>query len=293
MRHWPVTTHSDLNGASDLNGPSNLNGVVVLVHGLGEHIGRYESVAQVLNRAGWAVVGYDQRGHGRSEGDRGVIRQNDDLLHDLATVLDAVSTATTTSRLALLGHSLGGLIVARFVAALASPVEQVEWRRAVDLCILSSPALKIRLSRFQKILLSIVVRIAPDLRVSNGLNADWLSTDPSAVEAYQNDPLVHHQISGRLTQFMLSAGEAVSERSSRWSVPTLLLYSGLDQCVSPEGSKRFASSLPTDLLHTIEYAQMRHEIFNELDRNAVFQDLVAWLNRQSDQRTSTIDLSAL
>ena len=91
-------------------------GTIVVVHGLGEHIGRYAHVAARLNAGGWSVVGYDQRGHGASPGERGRIGSGEDLLADLAAVIDAVRSEHA-GPLVLLGHSLGGLVVGRFVAA--------------------------------------------------------------------------------------------------------------------------------------------------------------------------------
>src|SRR5574337_816817 len=104
LRHWPLDA---------------ARGTVLLVHGLGEHIGRYETVAAHLNRWGWSAAGYDQRGHGASDGPRGRLHRADDLLHDLSRVIDALRAAQP-GRLVLLGHSLGGLVAARFVAGGAS-----------------------------------------------------------------------------------------------------------------------------------------------------------------------------
>ena len=265
LRHWPA----------DLT--PRPRGVVCIVHGLGEHIGRYEHVAQNLNQAGWAVVGFDLRGHGKSDGARGAINKDDDLLHDLATVIDAIKLAYSTYRLALLGHSLGGLIVARFAAAHANPLEHAAWKRPIDLCALSSPALKISLTRFQKCLLYSVGRLAPNLAVANGLNPAWISTDDSVVKAYVHDPLVHNRVTGRLTRFMLESAKVVRQRACDWTTPTLLLYSGADRCVQPAGSKQFSASVPGTMIQTKEYAQMAHEIFNEPDRETVLNDLQEWL----------------
>ena len=134
------------------------HGSVLIVHGLGEHIGRYLHVAQHLNDWGWNVIGYDQRGHGASEGPRGRLAAADDLLLDLSRVIDAVRAAHD-GPLVLLGHSLGGLVAARFVAEGALPAadpaersasanggaghasEPALWHRKVDALVLSSPAL--------------------------------------------------------------------------------------------------------------------------------------------------------
>lgn len=255
--------------------------MVLIVHGLGEHIGRYEHVGQHLNRAGWAVAGYDQRGHGRSEGARGAIKQYDDLLFDLAAVVDTIKTAYPLGRLAILGHSLGGLIVARFAAALANPFENVAWRRPFDLCLLSSPALKLPLTSIQKFLLKTVGRFTPNFAVSNGLNPNWINTDPIVVQAYRNDPLVHDRVTGRLTRFMLESSEVIRQRACHWTVPTLLLYSGSDRCVRPSGSRQLVANLPADLIRAKEYEHMAHEILNEPDRVEVLGEIENWLSSVS------------
>jgi alpha-beta hydrolase superfamily lysophospholipase len=113
-------------------------GTVIIVHGLGEHIGRYEHVAQQLLQTGRNVVGYDHRGHGASAGRRGAMPRNDSMLRDLAVVIDAVRTRQP-GPLVLLGHSMGGLIAARMVAG-GLEASKPEWYRPVDALVLSSPA---------------------------------------------------------------------------------------------------------------------------------------------------------
>src|SRR5512140_2238510 len=114
-------------------------GTVLLVHGLGDHGGRYDHVATALNGWGWSVIAHDHRGHGRSGGARGRIDRDDALLTDLALVIDAVRTQHT-GRLVLLGHSMGGLVASRFAAEALRP-EPAAWSREVNALVLSSPAL--------------------------------------------------------------------------------------------------------------------------------------------------------
>ncbi len=265
--HWPVMAREALKG------------VVCLVHGLGEHSGRYKGLAKHLNQSGWAVVGYDHRGHGRSPGPRGGLLDNDDLLHDLAAIVDATRKAYPHEKLVLLGHSLGGLVVSRFVAALAQPLEAVAWRRPVDLCVLSSPALDLGMNGVQRFMLGSIGRLTPDLAVGNGLKPESVCSDASVVKDYVDDPLVHDRITGRLTRFMLDSGEVVFERAPRWTVPTLLQYAGADRCVRPIGSTRFALALPQALTEVHQYEHMAHEIYHEPDSSRVLADLQAWLNR--------------
>ena len=113
-------------------------GTVIIVHGLGEHIGRHAQLAERLNAWGWRVVGYDHRGHGASAGARGRLARTDDLLVDLAQVIDAARAERTAEPLLLLGHSMGGAVGARFVAE--GLVGGAQWYRPVDGLVLSSPA---------------------------------------------------------------------------------------------------------------------------------------------------------
>lgn len=265
--HWPAPVRE------------GLKGVVCVVHGLGEHSGRYKGLAKQLNQWGWAVVSYDHRGHGRSPGPRGGLRQDDDMLHDLAAIIDAIRLVYPQEKVAVLGHSLGGLVVSRFVAGLAQPLEMTAWRRAVDLCVLSSPALDLGMNGVQRFMLGSIGRLTPDIAVGNGLKPEWVCSDASVVKDYVDDPLVHDRITGRLTRFLLESGEIVLERAPRWTVPTLLQYAGADRCVRPIGSTRFALALPPALAEVHQYEHMAHEIYLEPDRSRVLADLQAWLVR--------------
>jgi len=258
-------------------GPSR--GTVVIVHGLGEHIARYTHVAQHLNGWGWNVVGYDHRGHGRSEGAKGRLNDSDDLLRDLSGVIAAVR-AEYPGPLVLLGHSLGGLIAARFVAEglCASPAA---WHRPVEALVLSSPAIDPGMNAAQKALLAVMGPLAPNLAVNNGLKPEWVSRDPAVVKAYVDDPLVHDRVTPRLVRFILDGGALVLQLAPQWKVPTLLIYAGSDRCVSPAGSKAFAAAAPTSAMMTREFPTMFHEIFNEPEQAKVFDTLAGWLVSRS------------
>jgi alpha-beta hydrolase superfamily lysophospholipase len=261
VQHWPV--------------PGVARGTVVIVHGLGEHIGRYAHVVGHLNRWGWNVVGYDHRGHGRSGGAKGRLNQPDDLLRDLSAVI-ASARVQHDGMLVLLGHSLGGLIAARFVAeGLASA--PAAWYRPIDALVLSSPALDPGMNAAQKLLLAVLGPLAPNLAVNNGLKPDWISRDKAVVKAYCDDPLVHDRITPRLARFVLDGGELVLQIAPLWKVPTLLIYAGSDRCVAPAGSRAFAAAAPSTVVTTREFGLMFHEIFNEPEQAEVFDTLAGWL----------------
>ncbi|HEX2540949.1 MAG TPA: alpha/beta hydrolase [Caldimonas sp.] len=251
-------------------------GTIVLVHGLGEHIGRYEHVAASLNEHGWRVVAFDQRGHGASEGERGRLGAADDLLVDLAPVLDAAH-AEAPRPLVLLGHSMGGTVAARFVAAgLESP--RPGWYRPVDALVLSSPALETGMSMAQKAMLATLGPVTPNLAVGNGLKPEGISRDPAVVAAYVADPLVHDRIAPRLARFIVDAGDVVRTVAPRWTVPTLLLYAGSDRIVAPSGSAAFAAAAPPGVVRAHVFPALFHEIFNEPEKAEVLSVLNEWLD---------------
>lgn len=258
VQDWPVAEEA------------RARGVVLLVHGLGEHAWRYDHVARRLNAWGFAVRGYDHYGHGDSAGRRGSLPSSLRLVDDLADVVESTRARMLPGApLIVLGHSLGGLVASAWVAMREPKVEGL---------VLSSPALDPGLSLFQKLLLSFLPKLAPNLTVGNGLNADFISHDPAVVAAYRNDPRVHDRISGRLAKFIADGGRWVVERAGQWKAPTLLLYAGADQLVDPAGSRAFAQAAPKSVVTTHCFDDLFHEIFNELESDPVFDALKGWLD---------------
>ncbi|MDD0811003.1 lysophospholipase [Curvibacter sp. RS43] len=249
-----------------------LRGQVLLVHGLGEHAGRYAALAQRLNQWGFAVRGYDHYGHGESGGPRGGLNHDLRLLEDLGDVIESTRSRTPRDTpLILLGHSLGGLVASSFVARRLAQVDGL---------VLSSPALDIGLSPLQTWLLRGLARALPDLRVANGLKLKYLSHDAATVRAYQADPHCHNRISTRLVRFMAEHGPATVAAASRWRVPTLLLYAGDDHLVRPAGSQAFAAAAPS-CVESRCFDTLYHELFNESPELAepVFERLREWLDK--------------
>lgn len=250
-------------------------GAVLIVHGLGEHAWRHHPLAQRLNEWGFCVRAYDQRGHGESDGARGVIPHADALLDDLAEVLDDTRRHIAqpwACPLIVLGHSMGGLVAALFVQRRMAPV---------DALVLSSPALQTGIGSLKKQLIGLLEGVAPNWALGNGLDASKISHDPAVVQAYQSDPLVHDRISARLARFIDEGGPQVLAAAPGWSVPTLLLYAGEDKLVRPEGSAAFAQAAPGAVLSSRCFEGLYHEIFNEQDASAVFATLERWLQVQA------------
>ena len=247
-------------------------GVVLLVHGLGEHAGRYDHVARRLNSWGFAVRGYDQYGHGESDGVRGGLPATPRLLDDLADVIESTRLRMGHGvPLVVLGHSMGGLVAASLVARREPPIQGL---------VLSSPALDPGLGRFQKVLLATLPSVAPNLAVGNGVDPDFISHDPEVVAAYKADPRVHDRITGRLARFIADSGPEVLERAPHWTVPTLLMWAGQDKLVDPRGARAFAAAAPPQVVTARCFDGLFHEIFNELDSEPVFATLRQWLDER-------------
>ena len=243
-------------------------GTIVIVHGLGEHSGRYAPLAAELTADGWAVRAVDLRGHGRSPGPRGAIPTPTAMRDDILDALAAARQASPQLPLILLGHSMGGAFAAEAMAH--EPT-------AADALVLSSPALKADLSVVQLALMNTLRHIAPTLAIANGLNATHLSHDAAVVAAYNADPLVHDRVSAGLAHAIMTAGATARAAAPRWVVPTLLLYAGDDRIVNPRGSREFAAAAPRELVTVHPYDGLWHEIFNETERAGPVAALRHWL----------------
>lgn len=247
---------------------------VQIVHGLGEHGGRYARLAHWFNLAGWSVRVADQRGHGHSGGRRGSLLASDDLLHDLKLSFDDLARHSQATPL-LFGHSMGGLVAARFATGAWSPVRAL---------VLSSPALALDLQPWQRLLLAVSSRLAPGLALPTALPASRISHDAGEVRAYRNDPLNHGKIAPRMLNFMLDAMHAAQRDARQFTRPVLLQVAGQDAFVAPRGARSFFDSLPGHDKTWHYYAQAYHEIFNETPeiREKVENDLQQWLQALPD-----------
>lgn len=243
---------------------------VVIMHGLGEHCGRYAHVARFFNALGFAVRTYDHRGHGQSGGAVGDVPDDEAILRDARLVINEFSRQLETPPL-LLGHSMGGLFAARFAVEGLAPLHGL---------ILSSPALALRMSGFQHGLLKVAKTLIPGVGIPNGLPTRYLSHDGEVILAYENDALVHPKISARLLGSMLKAMDFVHDNAVELKIPVLLLVAGDDHLVDPVGSQRLLARLAPEIASAHFYEGFYHEVFNELDASRVFDDVRSWLEQQ-------------
>jgi alpha-beta hydrolase superfamily lysophospholipase len=240
---------------------------IVLMHGLGEHCGRYARLARFFNECGYSVRAYDHRGHGRSGGARGDAPDADAIMRDANFVIEDFARGLAAPPL-LLGHSMGGLFAACYAVRALSPLGGL---------ILSSPALRIKLSGAQRLLLQILGAITPGLGIPNGLQSRYLSHRQDVVDAYDSDPLVHRKISARLLRAMLQAIEVAHAQTARIAVRTLLVVAGDDHLVDASGSEDFFRKLAPGAGTMHSYPGYYHEVFNEAEAGRVFDDLRTWL----------------
>lgn len=244
--------------------------VVLLVHGLGEHSGRYEHVARTLVDAGYAVHAHDHRGHGTSTGKRAFVRHYDELLRDLHQFRTLVEREHPDLPVVLLGHSMGGNVAMGYTLAN---------QEGLAALVLSGPALKVgdEFSPVQLKVFSAMAKVAPGLR-PQGLSAEAISRDPAVVEAYLNDPLVYTgKISAGLGAALIGAMESFPERYDQLRLPILVLHGTDDQLADVAGSRELEARAVNADLTARYYEGLYHEVFNEPERDRVLADLTAWL----------------
>jgi alpha-beta hydrolase superfamily lysophospholipase len=241
-----------------------------VVHGLGEHAGRYAAFAQAMAGRGFGTFAMDLRGHGLSEGQRGHVDSWSQWEDDISAFIGVVARQVS-GELVPLGHSFGG-------AAMLSAV--LDGRvGAARRFIVSSPALKARVAvpQWKTTLGAVSSRVAPRLALSNQVDAGTLSRIPEVVEAYRTDALVHPRISSRTYTEWTKATRDILARAGQIKLPFLILAGTDDRLIDPEGSEELHRAAPAmSELHLL--AGRYHEPFNDLGSDEVFDVIAQWLD---------------
>jgi acylglycerol lipase len=249
---------------------------ILIVHGLGEHIGRYGLTAAALTDAGFAVHAVDYRGHGRSEGRRVHVDDVDDYVADVRAALEGVRRRNPGLPVFVLGHSQGGLIALKL--ALDDPA-------AIDGLVVTSPFLAVhpasRPSAFIRALARVLLRLAPRRPLPTSIDVRLLSRDTAVGEAYARDPLVSHAASAGWLRAISHAQRDVRARAPRLRVPTLLMAASGDRLVDPEAARQFASEASPDAVEFVWWDGFYHEILNDQGREEVLAKIVNWLALQT------------
>jgi alpha-beta hydrolase superfamily lysophospholipase len=249
-------------------------GVVVLVHGIGEHIGRYAHVAAAFCAAGYVLTGFDLRGHGQSAGKRGYTASYQALLDDITVFLDLTRQSQPDLPLFLYGHSLGGNLVLNYALRRATLLSGVIATGPELRLSFTPPAWKVWLGR-------LLVKVWPTFTQASELDITGLSHDPEVIAAYQADPLVHDRVSAQLFLGFIEAGEWALQHAAEFAHPLLLMHGGADSITSADATRQFAAAVRTGCTLKI-WEGCRHEIHNEPAVKAqVLQVMTDWLRSQT------------
>jgi len=250
--------------------------VVCLVHGLGEHSGRYAHVAAALNDAGYALFGFDLRGHGKSGGQRGHTPSMEAWIDDIARLTDEAATRFTGKPRFLYGHSLGGLLVLTYSLrrkpSLAGVIASSPGLRPI----FPIPAAKLAIAR-------IASTLRPTLPIASGLEPDGISRDPEIIHTYIADPLVHDRVSARSALTGIQAGDwALAHAAEFPPVPLLLVHGTADSLTSPAATEEFAAKVPGECTLKL-WEGFYHETHNEPEKAAVLAFMIDWLQQHTPE----------
>ena len=244
--------------------------VLLIVHGLAEHSGRYMNVVNHFVPLGYAVYGIDYLGHGKSDGPRVYVKEFNDYIDTLSVYVDMVRKWQPGKPSFLLGHSMGALVSAIFL---------LDHQDELTGAILSGPSVKapsntspitIGMVRFLSILL-------PKIGVLQ-LEAKGVSRDPAVVKAYISDPLVHtRKTTARLTYEILKAMQRVTAEASKITLPVLIVQGSADRLVDPDGARMLHDTVGSVDKRIKIYDGLYHEVFNEPEHDQVLGDVEAWL----------------
>jgi acylglycerol lipase len=247
--------------------------LVAIVHGLGEHCGRYAALASDLVARNYTVVCLDLPGHGDAPGPRGDmpswLQVRDQAIPAMFTVSRGLPGQPPELPRVVLGHSMGGLMALDH--ALAHP-------RGLAGVVASAPALTSAMPPWWKLALANVARVtSPTAGFPHGLDESGMSRDPEVLKLRQTDPLMHGKISPRLYFDFEEARQRVNRDARRLTVPALLLHGAADRVTDPRGTLAFVGAAPHDKARLFTYRDAYHEIFNDLSRDQVIKDLTGWL----------------
>lgn len=267
--HWKNAEGLTLFGA---NWPvKNPRAVIALVHGQGEHIGRYAHVAKWYNDHDIALIGFDQQGYGRSEGKRGHAHSMNALLDDIGLLLAQAGERYPDTPIFLYGHSLGGALALQYVIQRDPVIGGLIVTSPLIRLAFQAPALKILVGKLLR-------RIMPTLTLPTGLAANFISHDPAVVSAYKNDPLVHDKLSAAAGIAILEMGESLDIYSGVFSIPVLLMHGADDKITSAAATRALFGRVVGDITHK-EWPGLWHEMHNEKEKEQLFDYTLEWIKR--------------
>ena len=263
--------------ASEKSAP--IRGVLALIHGLGEHSGRYRHVVKALTAAGYAVFAFDNQGHGRSEGQRGHIDRWQDYRNNTRAFLQLVRQQEPAAPLFLMGHSLGGLIVLDYVLrdSQTPPFQAL----GVQGMVVSAPPIQpfnSTASTARIALARLLSGLLPRLTLRMGLDKSGLSRCQEVADQIADDPLVHSYVTLRWGTETLNTIQWVKAHIDQLQLPILLIHGEADPIIAPAGSQQIFQQIRTPDKTLNLYPGSYHEPHNDLDAKVVVADLVEWLD---------------
>ena len=243
---------------------------VALIHGLGEHSGRYQHVAEALTKAGYSLTAFDLRGHGKSEGVRGHAISNASHFADIQKNIELTMEHFPGVPVFLYGHSLGGNL-----ALIYCLTQKPDLKGAI----VTSPGLGTTnpVPPLKLALGKMLYSILPATQMENGLDRSGLSRDPEVERKYSADPLVHSKISARMALDLFKNGDYIVAHAAEFPLPLLLMYGSGDYIVNPGLIKEFAKSAPLSKLTFKEWEGFYHELHNEPEKEQVFNTMLNWM----------------
>jgi alpha-beta hydrolase superfamily lysophospholipase len=249
----------------------NPKALVALVHGLGEHSGRYAHVAEVFCQAGFVLLAVDLRGHGKSQGKRGHASSYEILMDDIGRQLEESARRYPGLPRFLCGHSLGGNLVLSYGLQRKPELAGVISTGPALRLAFTTPGWKLGLGK-------VLYNLWPSALIPSGLDCQGLCHDPLVVQAYEADPLVHDRVSARLGLDFLLFGEWELVHAGEWSLPLLLMHGEQDGLTSASASRRFAECAGPRCTLKI-WPGLYHEIHNEPEKAEVLAFMVSWLDK--------------
>jgi len=251
--------------------PSKPKGCLVIIHGLGEHCGRYKGFCRYLAKKGWVTYTYDQRGHGKTPGLRSYVDDFQNLVDDLQDFITFVKKSEKRLKLFLLGHSFGGQVAINFLA---------QFPKLVHGALLSSPNIRLalRVPWLKRCLGKWVSILLPSLTIPNDVNPDYISHDHKVIEAYSEDRLVQRKISLRLGAELLDNLEEIEELAPHINTPCFLFHGSEDKITNPLGTEEFFQNISSKDRQLKIYPGFYHETLNEIGKERVYRDITQWLS---------------
>lgn len=268
---FQLTTSDQLQLSGEYQIPTAaLKGAIIILHGMGEHFGRYKHVCDFMNSIGYATIGMDHRGHGKSEGKRGHTPSYDQLMNDIDLLVKKAHELFDGLPMILYGHSMGGNLAANYTIRKQPQLKGLILTDPYFKLAFDPPAWKVKLGK-------ISAGIIPTLTQPTGLEVTALSRDEAVVQAYVNDPLVHDKITSAFFVHVHTAGTYAIDHADKISIKTLAMHGTADRLTSIEGTKSFAAKNPNMVTLKI-WEGFYHEIHNEPEKQQVFDYMAQWLS---------------